>query len=196
MNTLIIGGTAGFGAEYASHIRDDTNCLLGITGRDYELGGGTWLEKLGTLVEKEFLGPAGVDHLIIAAYDRKHEHENVQLSAARALWPLFKDQGRTTFSLVGDMCHHVSPTASLYAANKRALYLQSLEWMRTPHTCHLVMFEPGVMENRAVPRTPYLDWDEAIEALETVASRERRLYSHVVAVGNNFLPTNIPGLKP
>lgn len=196
MNTLVVGGTSGFGAEYASHIRDTMNCIVSVTGRDFELSGGEWLAKLGTLVEEDFLGPSGIDHLVIAAYDRKHEHENVQLGAARALWPLFKDNTKTTMTLVGDLCHHFNPVNSLYTANKKALYMQSLEWARTPHSCHLVMFEPGIMENRPSKGMPYLDWEEAVEALETIACRERRLYTHVTCVGNNFLPTSIPGLKP
>lgn len=196
MNTLIIGGTSGFGAEYASCVHENTNCLLEATGRELDLGCGDWLSKLGTLVEEEFLGPSGIDHLVIAAYDRKKEHENVQLSAARALWPLFKDFTKTTFTLIGDVCHHFDATSSLYAANKRALYLQSLEWARTPHACHLVMFEPGIMENRATRGMPYLDWEEAVEALDNVAARERRVYSHIAFVGNNFLLDKIPGLTP
>jgi hypothetical protein len=187
MNTLIIGGNDGFGKEYAVHLKESTNCTVITTGREMDLFGGVWLADLHKLIVSEFESPENVDHVVLAAYDRIRTHENVQLGAALALWPLLKDLGHLTYTLVGDVTHQYDATVSLYASHKRALYNQAMVWARHPHQCHLIMFEPSTMENRAVQGQPYLDWPEAIESLDSAACRSRRTFTQVAVIGSNFL---------
>jgi nucleoside-diphosphate-sugar epimerase len=144
MNVLVLGGTSGFGKQILEQLSSDGHRVLAFgRGGDHDLRSGVWPTAYERSLYTFVGGPQNLDAVVVAAYDRRQEQDNLQLNVTYTLFELMRKQGALKFCVVGDMAHHMHPTRSLYDANKRALYNQCTHWSVNPYRkCALFLFEP------------------------------------------------------
>ena len=149
MNVAILGGKSGFGADLAAHIVKPHNQLvfpitnLLTTGHDdLDFNDGQWVSNLRELLTQNFGGPSGATVVVLAAYDRRNQQDNMQLRVASTLFDIYRTSS-THLMLIGDMRHHIMPVDSMYLANKRDLWKASLKWAGDQRRrCPLTLYEP------------------------------------------------------
>lgn len=149
MNVMILGGKTGFGSDIADHIVKPMNQLvyplnkLLLTDRqDLDFNNGEWVTRLRELMTDAFGGPSGANVIVLAAYDRANQQDNMQLRVAATLFDIFRTS-QTHLMFIGDMRHHIMPIDSMYLANKRDLWKASLKWAGdNRRRCPLTLYEP------------------------------------------------------
>jgi hypothetical protein len=149
MNVAIIGGNSGFGSDLAEHVVKPHNQLvfpvtklLAIGKSDLDLNDGQWVSQLRELFTEAFGGPSAATVVVLAAYDRRNQQENMQLRVANTLYEIYR-KSSTHLIFVGDMRHHLGPPDSLYVANKRDLWLASMKMATDPvRRAPITLYEP------------------------------------------------------
>lgn len=149
MNVAIIGGSSGFGADLATHIVQPHNQLVYpltemlVTGRDdLDLNDGQWVSRLRELMSEKFGGPSAATVVVLAAYDRQNQQANMQLRVAATLYEIYR-KSHTHLMFIGDVRHHLAPPDSMYEANKRDLWRQSMKWATdATRRCPITLYEP------------------------------------------------------
>jgi hypothetical protein len=163
MNVAIIGGSSGFGADLAAHIVKPHNQLvfpitnlLTLGKEELDLNDGEWVKKLRMLLTDRFGGPSAATVVVLMAYDRTNQQENMQLRVANTLYEIYR-KSQTHLILVGDMRHHLAPPDSLYVANKRDLWRCAMKMATDPQ--------------RKSPITLYEPYTTGIESVSELALR-------------------------
>ena len=149
MNVAIIGGSSGLGSDVAEHIVKPHNQLvfpitnLLVTGQaDLDLNDGEWVSRLRELMVDKFGGPSAATVVVLVAYDRKNQQDNMQLRVANTLYEIYRSSS-THLIIVGDVRHHLAPPDSLYTANKRDLWLAAMKMAVDPaRKCPVTLYEP------------------------------------------------------
>lgn len=142
-NTLIIGGTSGFGNRIANRLID-TNVLS--TGRSLCLEEGEWVTRLQNSVVKAFGSTDNINHVIVAAYDRLNVQTNIQLNTVRRLYEILKDKP-VVLSVIGDFNCHFARLESMYKCNKFDLWSNVMKWHDDPERkCGVLFYEPKTVD--------------------------------------------------